>query len=525
MYSERSVIPPTGLLIVTNLSKIATTLSAAENYVTNTLYIQLYTDSISTESDRLKSPSRYCKPMADIYLASIKMRTKLDVIVLIGNLRNKSLWLAAPHVTSKPVDILLFDRRFDEDESIQLMDRYQTRQIIELSNDSDTNDDLNDWRNYDTGDIEADTVAVGGTFDRLHVGHKILLTEAALRAKKILLVGVSDIDMLQTKKLRELILPVEKRISDVQHFLKAIDSTIVYDVIAIQDPLGPIKSIPGIDMLVVSVETFSGAEKINEVRRANNLPELQIYCSSKETYEGTRGNRISSSGQRMDLLGTRLKEPSPSSHLPNYPYVVGLTGNIASGKSTICRYFKSYGVAVIEMDKLAHEIYEPGSECYSKVVDCFGNDILYEDNRIDRKKLGDIVFADNEKLIELQEIVWPECTAEIHRRIDKIRAEKSHSVVLIESAELLRGDWERAIHEVWTVIIPEDEAIRRVIIRNGLTEEEAKQRIQTQTPNEIMIQESTVVFSTQWSYEFTHQQIEKAWKGLQEHLNKMENQF
>lgn len=200
-----------------------------------------------------------------------------------------------------------------------------------------------------------------------------------------------------------------------------------------------------------------GGEKVNEIRKTNNLRELTIHCIDLiewETNEEGKERKVSSSNQRLDLLGSRLKEPEPKPHLPNYPYIIGLIGGIASGKSVISQHFEKLGATVINCDKLAHEIYEPGTECHAKLAEHFGNDILAGDHRINRKKLGAIVFADKAKLNELNEIVWPALMAEVQRRIEKIRKERTHDVVMIEAAVLLQANWQHEMHEVWSLIVP-----------------------------------------------------------------------
>lgn len=198
---------------------------------------------------------------------------------------------------------------------------------------------------------------------------------------------------------------------------------------------------------------------MNERRKANHLRELKVKCIDMvelETNEEGKEKKISSSNQRLDLLGTRLKEPIPKPHLPNHPYIIGLIGGIASGKSVISQNFANHGAYVINCDKLAHEIYEPGTKCHEKLIQHFGIEILSDDNTINRKKLGGIVFTDKTKLNELNQIVWPELLVEVERRIEKVRIEKSHDVVLIEAAVLLQAGWQRNMHEVWSLIVPSE---------------------------------------------------------------------
>lgn len=201
----------TGLLVVTNLAKIVNSLSAVKKYVSNTLYIQLYTGATATANSNdqrkfvstLKPASRYCTHAADIYSVSLKTCDQLDVIVIVGNLKDNSLWQITP-VTFKPVDVLLFDKSISNDETTQLMDRYQAKNFIEFSSEFDEHDSMND---LETGAskpsddaVEGDSVVLGGTFDRLHIGHKMLLTQAVLRAKKRVVVGVTDVSMVKSKR-------------------------------------------------------------------------------------------------------------------------------------------------------------------------------------------------------------------------------------------------------------------------------------------------------------------------------------
>lgn len=117
------------------------------------------------------------------------------------------------------------------------------------------------------------------------------------------------------KTLHELILPVEKRIEEVQSFLTEIDPTLKYEVVPIDDPFGPTKSDPNMDMIVVSEETLRGGEKVNELRQQNKLNKLEIFCIElveSSDKSGPKESKVSSSNTRIDLLGTRLRKPDVS---------------------------------------------------------------------------------------------------------------------------------------------------------------------------------------------------------------------
>lgn len=385
-------------------------------------------------------------------------------------------------------------------------------------------------------------VVLGGTFDRLHVGHKILLTEAALRAHKRLIVGVTDVNMITSewqkshsdkknltalsllilaKKLPELVLPLQKRMDDVREFLNDIDNTLNYEIVAIQDPYGPTIVEADLDLIVVSSETMRGGEKINEIRRGKNMKELEIYSipliEIKEVLK-EKEQKVSSSNQRMDILGSQFKEPFPRPHLPKRPYIIGLIGGIASGKSKMTERFHKMGAGVIDCDKLAHSLYEPGEECYQAMIDAFGKEIVDESGRIDRKTLGAIVFADKEKLQLLNSIVWPNLLKKAKQRVNELYEVEVKEIVILEAAVLLQAGWETECHEIWSCIIPSDVATQRIIERNNLSEEEARARIAAQMKNSVVVANSNVVFSSLWSFEYSQIQAEKAWSELLKRL-------
>uniref|UniRef100_T1GH78 Dephospho-CoA kinase n=1 Tax=Megaselia scalaris TaxID=36166 RepID=T1GH78_MEGSC len=307
--------------------------------------------------------------------------------------------------------------------------------------------------------------------------------------------------MTNSKKLHELILPVEERIKEVEQFLKEIDPTLKYDIVPISDPFGPTKSDPDMDMIIVSKETERGGQKVNELRKQNGLSELDIFCievvESEDCQDEIKECKVSSSNQRIDMLGTRLRPPVKRDNLPNEPYIIGLTGGIGSGKSRLCKRFEAMGAYIIDCDKVAHDIYEPGQVCYQKVIDAFGQDIVDpETSKIDRRKLGPIVFSDPTKLELLNSI----------------------KVFILEAAVLLKGGWETEVHEVWSTFVSPKEATRRIMERNNLSQEDAEKRIQSQYDNKTMIERSNIVFSTEWAVEITDKQAAKAWQTIKDEL-------
>lgn len=324
--------------------------------------------------------------------------------------------------------------------------------------------------------------------------------------------------------LPELILPVEERIARLREFLLDIDNTLQYDIVPIDDPFGPTQTDPNIDMIVVSAETLRGGQKVNEIRAAKNLSQLEIFSIDiveSNVNDGIHESKVSSSNTRIDLLGTRWRQPEPRLNLPSRPYIIGLTGGIASGKSKMAERLADFGAHVIDCDKVAHDVYEPGQSCYKRIVEHFGNDILASDGRIDRSKLGPRVFGNPQELQLLNSIVWPELMVEVNRRLDKLRASGAQmpKIVVLEAAILLRAGWESNCHEVWSMIVPPEEAVKRVVERNHLSETEARNRLASAVPNADIVAKSQVIFSSQWDYDFTHRQAERAWQMLNKELD------
>ncbi|XP_076348634.1 bifunctional Phosphopantetheine adenylyltransferase - Dephospho-CoA kinase isoform X2 [Tachypleus tridentatus] len=319
-------------------------------------------------------------------------------------------------------------------------------------------------------------VVIGGTFDRLHNGHKVLLSQAALICSNELIVGITDGEMIQKKKLWELIEPIEKRMTNLRNFLEEIDPTLSYQIVPIYDPFGPSTEDPLIECIVTSEETLQGGKRVNE---------------------------------------ERMKKPKP--RLPIRPYLIGLTGSIASGKSSISKRLEKLGAAVINSDKLAHRSYECGREAYRNIVSEFGEEILNTDKSINRKLLAAKVFANEDRRKRLNEIVWPEVAKLIEEEIHKL-AIQGAEVIILEVVLLFEAGWQDKFHQVWITIIPEEEAIRRVEERDKLPKEQIIQRIHSQISNTERVAGANIVFSTLWEPEYTQLQVEKAWKTLQRRL-------
>lgn len=163
--------------------------------------------------------------------------------------------------------------------------------------------------------------------------------------------------------------------------------------------------------------------------------------------------------------------------------IIGLTGGIGSGKSTVAGILADNGAYVIDADKVGHEVYYKGGEAWDAVVEAFGTDILNENADIDRRKLAAIVFHDNEKLNILNDIVHPLIAREVLRRIDNARS-KGVELVVVEAALLIEAGWHEMVDEVWLITADQEIRLHRIMQRDGISIEEARLRMQSQMPDD-----------------------------------------
>lgn len=370
-------------------------------------------------------------------------------------------------------------------------------------------------------------VCLGGTFDGIHAGHKLLFGEATRICTNRLVVGVTDIEMIKSKTLWELIAPVDKRIYKVREYLeREISRSLTYSIVPISDLYGPTITEKDLECIVVSDETIRGAKKINEARTALGWQELKIHVvnlleddssSARDAMIRLREKKVSSSCMRLEKLGSILRPPTPNESIPKRPYLIGLTGCIASGKTEIGKYLESLGFGYINYDILGHKTYaNVESPVYKKIVEHFGTSILDEQtSQIVRSRLGKLVFGNEVKLKKLNEIVWPGIYASVDEEIEKLK--DKHEVIVLESALLLESEQDKRVHQVWTVIIPVEEAIKRQVVSRGLSREDAEQRVKSQKlDNLTRVKKSNVVFCSLWEQEFTRQQVRKCVNELRE---------
>ncbi len=196
--------------------------------------------------------------------------------------------------------------------------------------------------------------------------------------------------------------------------------------------------------------------------------------------------------------------------------VIGLTGGIGSGKSTVARLLADWGAAVIHADAVGHEVYAPGTLGWRQVTAAFGTGILAADGTIDRQRLGAIVFADPQARARLDAIVHPLIAAEIQRRVTVQRAAHAAQIIVVEAALLIEANWRSLVDEVWLVVADTAAVVDRVVSQRGLSASEVTLRIAAQISDAQRRQVADVVIENTGSLEQLEARVRAAWTAATE---------
>ena len=199
--------------------------------------------------------------------------------------------------------------------------------------------------------------------------------------------------------------------------------------------------------------------------------------------------------------------------------LIGLTGGIASGKSTVLQHLRQAGYSLIDADKLGHKVLEQGNPGYNKVVKCFGNEILNPDGSVNRTALGRIVFVDAEKLKQLNEISHPIIAEMIQKEFEESVSDSNGGIVFLEAALLIEANWYKVCGQIWVVSLDPTVALRRLKERDNLSETEAKQRVGAQLDQEERLAYADVVLQNEGTREELFTQTQQALWELKQSMN------
>jgi dephospho-CoA kinase len=193
---------------------------------------------------------------------------------------------------------------------------------------------------------------------------------------------------------------------------------------------------------------------------------------------------------------------------------VGLTGNIASGKSITASFFKELGAHVIDADRVVHELLACGATTYHRIVNAFGTQILDQDGNIDRKKLAQIVFFDEEKRRQLNQLTHPDIREAIQRRISDVEQSLSRGIIIVEAALLVETGGYRTYHRLIVAACDPSLQMSRLMCRDGLTETEAKARMDSQMPIGEKIKIADYVIDTSGTLDKIRDQVADIYRDL-----------
>ena len=198
--------------------------------------------------------------------------------------------------------------------------------------------------------------------------------------------------------------------------------------------------------------------------------------------------------------------------------VLGLTGGIASGKSTAADRLKELGTIVLDADRYGHRAYDKDSEGFHAVVNEFGHDIVDQDGEIDRRVLGGKVFGDPEQLERLTNIVWPVIRELASAEIAELRGREPETIIVLEAAVLIEAEWQDLADEIWVVAVAPEAARKRLMGRNNFTEEQAQARIDAQISNEERLKHADVAIDNDGALKDFIEAIDAEWERLADRI-------
>ena len=199
--------------------------------------------------------------------------------------------------------------------------------------------------------------------------------------------------------------------------------------------------------------------------------------------------------------------------------IVGLTGGIGSGKSTVASLLAERGAVIVDADRIVHEMYAVGTACTEAVRQRFGDGVLAEDGSVDRERLAGLVFDDRAALEDLNRIVHPMVGQEMRRRVADAIAEDEDAVVFVEVPLLTETGWDGGAGELWVVVTDPEIATRRLIEQRAMDPIDVRARMAAQTDNDTRRKFATRVIENDGTVEDLEAEVDAAWRELLERVS------
>jgi dephospho-CoA kinase len=194
--------------------------------------------------------------------------------------------------------------------------------------------------------------------------------------------------------------------------------------------------------------------------------------------------------------------------------LLAVTGGIATGKSTVSRILEELGAPLIDFDLLARQVVEPGKPAWKEIVDYFGKEVVQEDGRIDRKRLSEVVFQDVEKRKKLEGITHPRIFEEFYRQVNEIASKDPDAIIQAGIPLLIELSLQHRFDKVLLVYAPQETQIDRLMKRDQISREAAKNILKAQMPIDEKLRLADFVIHNEGSLEETRKQVEAVWQEL-----------
>jgi len=193
--------------------------------------------------------------------------------------------------------------------------------------------------------------------------------------------------------------------------------------------------------------------------------------------------------------------------------VIGVTGNIGSGKSTVCRFLAELGAAVIDADEVAQETYKPHSQAWQEIINTLGTEMLQPNGEINRVRLAQLVFSSREALAQLNEIVHPKAYQLVKEKIENYRRLGTR-VVALEATLLIEATWTTLVDEVWLVIASPDTVLQRLTRHPETDRDQIVARLKSQTPAEDKAKHADEIIRNEGNLPRLREKITELWNKL-----------
>lgn len=194
--------------------------------------------------------------------------------------------------------------------------------------------------------------------------------------------------------------------------------------------------------------------------------------------------------------------------------IYGLTGGIASGKSSVGLMFRNLGAAIVDADQLAREVVKPGSEALTEIEEVLGKDLLLSDGSLDRKKLGALVFADDAARKTLNQITHPRIATAGQEAMHAL-AKQGEKIALYEAALIVENELHKSMHGLIVVSIPESMQVERLQARDGIDKQAAESRVASQLPLAEKLKVATHIIDNSGTPLETERRVKSLWESLQ----------